>query len=90
MSYIKDLKKGIRESLKSLGYNSRRVGVRENSGSLSYSITLSIKDEGVDEEAVKEIARKAKSIDRCDRSGEILAGGNTYVHVQSYRGYLVG
>jgi hypothetical protein len=89
MSYIKNLKDGIRKSLKELGYNSRKVSVREDSGGLSWCIRITIKDENVDEQAVKEIAQKAKKIDRCEVTGEILGGGNTYVFVTGYRGFLV-
>ena len=89
MSYIDDLKKSIRSQLKALGYNSRKVSVTEERGGLEYCLNLRIKDESVDEEVVKEIAESGVSIDRCEVSGEILGGGNTYVFVHSVKGYLV-
>jgi organic hydroperoxide reductase OsmC/OhrA len=82
MSYIKDLKKQIRQALKAEGYNSRKVSVRENPGGLSYSLTLTIKDETVERAKVEEIANNAKSVQRCPVSGDILGGGNTFVFVQ--------
>lgn len=89
MSYIDDLKKSIREQLKAAGYNSRKVSVTERPGGLEYCLNLRIKDDAVDEEVVSEIASNARSVDRCPVSGDILGGGNTYVFVHSYQGYLV-
>ena len=89
MSYIDEMKKSIREELKALGYNSRKVSVTEEPGGMSYCINIRIKDESVDEEAVKGVAEGRSSIDRCEASGEILGGGNTYVFVHSFDGYLV-
>jgi hypothetical protein len=89
MSHIKDLKKRIRDGLKAAGYNSRKVSVTEEPGGLEYCMNVRIKDDGVDAEKVKEIAEKERKVDRCEVSGEVLAGGNTYVFVHGYEGYLI-
>jgi len=64
------------------------VSVRERPGGWSYSISLTIKDAEVDAEAVWEIANRSTSVDRCEASGEILSGGNTFVSVNTFRGDL--
>jgi len=76
----------IRQDIKSeLGYNSRQVSVRENPGGLSTSITVRLKQPGLDFDQIEKITERHVHVDRCERSGEILGGGNTYVFVEQYR-----
>lgn len=70
--------KTIREELRRRhGWTSRQVSVRNDRG----SIRCTIKAPGVQLAAVKEIASQHEVIHRCERTGEILSGGNTYVSV---------
>lgn len=70
----------IRQALRSIGYNARKVSVR----SPYYgSITFTIRDASVDRKAIEEFAKQYEEIDRCEASGEILSGGNTFVHVEA-------
>lgn len=69
--------KEIRETLKKMGINSKQVSVTCDSNSIS----CRIKDFSVDPNVVSEIANRHESISRCQYSGEILCGGNTYVNV---------
>ncbi len=71
----------LRASLKSAGYNARMVSVRTSYYSMGSSITLTIRSADVDYATVKALADGAEKIDRCEFSGEILSGGNTYVHL---------
>jgi hypothetical protein len=81
----------IRQEIKEqLGYNSRQVSVREQPGGLSTSISITLKKPDLDFDKIKSIADSHKSIGRCERTGEILSGGNTYVHVNKYREDLIG
>ena len=80
--------KKIRQELKAIGYSNRKVGVREEFGGYSSAIYVTVKDDSVDVDKVKEIAYHAESVDRCEVTGEILAGGNTYVFV-SKNNFLV-
>jgi len=41
-----------------------------------------IKDESIDKEAVEKIAYPFEEVDRCEVTGEVLAGGNTFVFVK--------
>jgi len=78
--------KELRQELKSkLGVNSRQVSVRSEYFSMGSSIDVRIKDADVSLPAVREIASKYESIRRCEFSGEILSGGNTYLSVEYTR-----
>ena len=73
----------IRQTLKTRhGWSSRDVSVRADYYSMGSSIRIHIKNPNVSSEAVKAIAEQAEHIDYCAYSGEILGGGNTYVHVR--------
>jgi len=76
----------IRQDIKSeLGYNSRQVSVRENPGGLSTSITVRLKEPNLDFDQIEQIAERHVKVDRCERTQEILGGGNTFVFVEQYR-----
>ena len=67
----------IRKGLKAHGWNARQVSVRSPHGSLY----ITIKDAAVPKSVVERIAQQFETIHRCDYSGEILSGGNTFVFV---------
>jgi hypothetical protein len=75
----------IRATLKAKGISSRKVSVRADYYSMGSSIDVRIKDPDVSLPLVKAIATPHESIDRCAYSGEILSGGNRYVHVSYTR-----
>ncbi len=77
--------KTIRETLKAKGLSNRKVSVRADSYSMGSSVYVTVKDPSVDLAMVEEIANREESIRRCEFSGEILSGGNTYVHVRYSR-----
>ena len=79
---MEDLAKQIREAIKTkLGYNSRKVSVRNRPGGFSTCVNITVKDLNIPLEPFKEIAKEFKEIERCERSGDILSGG-TYVFVE--------
>lgn len=69
-----------RKALKAAGYKANQVSIRTSRGGGSFTATVRSAD--VSLLAVEEIVNQFESIDRCEYSGEILAGGNTFVHVQ--------
>lgn len=71
----------LRAALKSAGYNSRKVTVRDRGGSLETSLLVTIRSADVSLTAVTEIAAPFANIHR-DGYGEILGGGNTFVTVE--------
>ena len=72
----------IRKELKKqLGVTNRQVSVRSRSSGYDEAIDIEIKDLTVNKAKVEAIASRYEYIRRCEYSGEILAGGNTYVFV---------
>lgn len=73
----------IRKELKKqLGVTSRQVSVRSRNAGYDEAIDVTIKDLKVNKKKIEEIAKRYEYITRCEYSGEILAGGNTYVFVR--------
>ena len=71
----------VRKALKDKGYSNRQVSVRGGYHGYDKSLTCVIKDLTIPKAEVEEIAGMVERIDR-DKFGEVLAGGNMYVHVE--------
>ena len=72
----KEAAKQIRKELKAqFGYTAKQVSVRSNYG----SIDIVIKDKTVSFAKIEKVSEKYKSVSRCEVTGEILSGGNTFV-----------
>ncbi len=76
-------KQSIVNTIKELGYNQRQVSVKEGGGSLSWSFDVTVRDPKVNMEAVERAVKNHESVDRCQASGEILSGGNTFIFVRA-------
>ena len=72
----------IRNDLKAAGYALRAFSIRS---CRSGSVTVEIKDLSILKSAITPIACAHEKIDRDEASGEILAGGNTFVTVRYSR-----
>jgi hypothetical protein len=68
----------LRSALKEAGFGARRVTVRTDGSTLR----VTIRDASASLTKVKVIADRFESVRRCEASGEILAGGNTYVDTE--------
>lgn len=68
----------VAAKLKAIGITNKQVSCRGDYN----SIRCSVKDLSIDLEVVKSIAMEYQKIDRCQYSGDILSGGNTFVCVQ--------
>jgi hypothetical protein len=77
----KEIATKIREDLKQRGYNSRKISVRFEFCGYSSVVVLTVKDDTLDIENVREWVNKYEAIDRDERTGETLEGGNTYIRV---------
>lgn len=75
----------IRKLYKAKGWTSRQISVRSAPCTYSSSIDITIKDPTIPMGPVKKIAAEFESIRRCEASGEILGGGNTFVSVEYSR-----
>ena len=71
----------IRAEYKKRGWTARDISVRIDLYSMGSSIDVRIKNPRVSFDIAKKIAEGHESISRCEYSGEILSGGNRYVHV---------
>ncbi len=71
---------GIRADLKKAGYKRNQISVTRTRGISAYNV--SIKDLTLPIDKIEKIVKKYESIDRDVRTGEILSGGNTFVHVE--------
>ena len=74
-SYSAHLTERARLALKAAGI--KGVTVRKDGSALSFTI----REVGVSIAAVEKVAGSFESISRCEASGEILCGGNTFVDV---------
>ena len=80
----RDEAKYIREKIKKdLGLSSRDVSVKTQQGGYSSAVNVKIKTKkGLAKmQEIEAIGNSKESIDRDERTGEILMGGNTYVFV---------
>jgi hypothetical protein len=73
--------KEIRKVLKTKGWNSRKVSVRTRLGGYSAAIHVTIKALDISSDEVESLVERFERVRRCERSHEILAGGNTFVFV---------
>jgi len=65
----------LRADLRSAGFNARKVTVRRDNSTLR----VTIRDASVSLSTVRQIAERYTRVQRDERSGEILCGGNTFV-----------
>lgn len=86
MSYYtmsnKELSQLIRKELKENGFTSKDVSVRVRSALYDTSVQLTVKNPLVRLSEVETVTKKFSKVERCERTGEILAGCNVYVHCQ--------
>ncbi len=73
----------IRQELKKrFGWGSRQISVRADHFSMGSAVDVTIKDASISINIVEAIAKdKGERIHRCEITGDILGGGNTYIHV---------
>jgi len=72
----------IRRDLKASGFNRNVVSVRANRGGYDDSVTVTVKDERIPLNVIRQIAEKYRHVERDPWSQEILMGGNCYVFVE--------
>lgn len=83
MATTKESAKALRTFLKKThGWTARQVSVRCEYFSMGSAVHVTIKDPAVPLAPVKAAASElCERISRCELTGEILSGGNTYLHV---------
>ena len=83
-THIAEIAKQIRKSYKDIGLTSKDVSVKSSSYSMGRSISVKAKSpEAIKRlEELKDIADSYKVIRRDYYTGDILNGGNTYIHCE--------
>ena len=81
MGSTTDAAKAIRAEYKRRGWSSKMIGVRSHLYSMGSSIYVTIKHPSIPMVEAERIAMEAESVRRCEITGDILNGGNRYVHV---------
>jgi hypothetical protein len=72
----------IRAEYKRLGWTPRMVSVRSEYFSGGSSIRVLVKDPEVDFAEAERVLKAEERIRRCETTGEILSGGNTYTSIE--------
>ena len=90
MAYLsmKDRAQQIREALKAAGIKRSEVGVTVMHYT-ALKLQLKVEASTLDMQAVFNASEGHESIDRCEATGEILSGGNTFVFVRALTGCLL-
>lgn len=81
MTTATDRAKMIRTELKAQGISSRKVSVRAEYFSMGSALHVTIKDPSISMSVVKAVAEKYESLRRDESTGDILKGGNCYLHL---------
>lgn len=82
-----ELRKQVRETLKEMGLTTKDISVSVKCTGLSDKIEVRGKHENVPFKEIESALNKFVAIDRCQSSGEILSGGNTFLFVYHPDGY---
>lgn len=76
----------LRNAYKAKGWTARMISVRTEYFSMGSAVNVSVKDAAVDFDEAERLAHEiCESISRCEITGDILGGGNTYVSVRDRR-----
>lgn len=81
MSSTKEKAARIRAEFKRAGFSGRQISVRTDFYSMGSSINVWLKTAAASYAWVTKVANSAEKISRCKITGDILSGGNCYVHV---------
>lgn len=76
------LSKEIRELLKKEGFKRTDISVRNVRCTMDTIVDVTIKNPYINRKQVDDLLKHFRDIDRDERTGEILSGGNTFVSVE--------
>ena len=75
----RELSQAIRKKLKECGYGSKDYSIRVSDAGYSTSVRIKIINPLVRRTSIEEVVKEFEVVDRDERTGEVLQGGNTYV-----------
>ena len=79
---MNEIKQKIADALKKKGFNSRQVSIRTEDAGYSYAFHLKVRDPHVSLQEIEDIVHPHESVRHDEYTGEVLAGGNTYIFVK--------
>lgn len=82
-----DLRIAVNAAIKNLGLKRKDVSVRVYLAGFEDAVRITAKHEDVDLKALDAAMDEFRKVDRCERSGEILSGGNVFINVVDVNGY---
>lgn len=74
--------KEIKKSIVNLGYKASEISVRQQNGGYSEAFYITLKSPYIDINKVNRTVAKYQCYEIEERTGEILAGGNTFIFVR--------
>lgn len=74
--------KEIKKSIVNLGYKASEISVRQQNGGYNETFYIKLKSPYIDINKVNKVVAKYQSYEIDERTGEILAGGNTFIFVR--------
>ncbi|WP_276934256.1 hypothetical protein [Dielma fastidiosa] len=77
----KELSLQIRSELKAAGYKRNDISLRVTDAGYSTSIRVRIKNPKISSKEIEQVLKKYESIERDERTGEIMQGSNMYLFV---------
>lgn len=78
----RELSNEIRKTLKEAGFTSKDYSIRVRDAGYSTTVNIEVKNPKVKLSELKQFVKRFEVVDRDERTGEILQGGNTFVHCQ--------
>ena len=72
----------IKKALKQAGFDTKKISVMHKWAGYSEVYRVSVKDKTINLDEVRDVTKRFEEYEVDERTGEILAGGNTFVSVQ--------
>ena len=72
----------IKKALKQAGFDTKKISVTHKWAGYSEVYRVSVKDKTINLDEVRDVTKRFEEYEVDERTGEILAGGNTFVSVQ--------
>jgi len=79
---LKERVQAIKNELKANKITTKQVNIKGSIQGYDEVIKISIKDLSINKLQIENITNKYIEVSRCETSGEILHGGNTYVYIE--------
>ena len=86
---IEQIRTAARKAIKDLGLTNKDLSLSVKWEGYSKVINAKIKSENVNLDALKAALGEFENIHKCEKTGEILSGGNTFVSLYDSNNYYI-